>query len=395
MGHDLGVAQATLDGRDVGAWAGRTWTGAVDGDWVELGERYVQAHPRTPGGVAEAQRLALLRRLAAGPAARAELLAAMRTAGYVGATDFENRMRDLRAGDSRAAGRAGLAVQTDGIRWWLPEPFALLGDADRRALGFARAMVARLDGPLATQAELALDRMLPGVGTMGAHIAPQYPASPADFERFHLAMEAHTPVRVRYFSLNSGRERTYNLVPLEYVAVGTTVKAVCIEVNQTGRPVMERQFAMDRVRAVEALEGWPRPADSDLAPRRSELVLEVTEELYQVMRDRNLFGTAAATAEEMEAGVWRVTGSFPVALAWDVMEQLCAWAGNAQVRRPYWLVNAVVRRLSAGLRVMVEGAAFELVKPEVERSFADHRDAVASEQPLPAATGPRKLPPPD
>ena len=393
MGHALRLEHTTVDGRDVADWAGRAWTGAIDENWVELGERYVRAHPRAPGGVAEAQRLAMVRRLAAGPAGRSELLSTMRSAGYVGAADFENRMRDLRAADSRAAGRSGLDVQSDGVTWWLPEPFALLGDADRRALGFARAMVGRLDGPLATRAMVAMDRMLPGVSSAAGHAAAGYAAAPADFERFHVALEEHTPVRVRYFSLNSGRERTYNLVPLEYVAVGATVKAVCIEVTAAGQPVMERQFAMDRVRAVETLEGWPRPPADALQPRRSELVLEVTEELYQVMRDRNLFGAGDAVAEELEAGVWRVTGSFPVALAWDVMEQLCAWAGNAQVWRPYWLVNAVVRRLSAGLRVMQEGGAFELVKPEVERSFADHREAVASEHALPPPSGPRKLEP--
>jgi predicted DNA-binding transcriptional regulator YafY len=394
MGHALGLGTATVDGRDVAVWAGRQWTGAVDEDWVDVGERYVRAHPRPPGGVAEAQRLAMLRRLAAGPARKAELLAAMRTAGYVGAADFENRLRDLRAADSRAAGRSGLDVHTDGVQWWLAEPFATLGDADWRALGFARAMVARLDGPLATQAMVALDRMLPGLSAAEGHAGTRYAAAPADFERFHVALEEHTPVRVRYFSLNSGRERTYNLVPLEYVAVGATVKAVCIEVTAAGQPVMERQFAMDRVRAVEALEGWPRPPDAALQPRRSELVLEVTDELYQVMRERNLFGAGDAEGVELEGGAWRVTGSFPVALAWDVMEQLCAWAGNAQVWRPYWLVNAVVRRLNAGLRVMAEGAAFELVKPEVERTFADHRDAVVAEQPLPPPSGPRKLEPP-
>src|SRR3712207_7984412 len=31
---------------------------------------------------------------------------------------------------------------------------------------------------------------------------------------------------------------------------------------------------------------------------------------------------------------WTVRGSFPVALAWDVMEQLCAWAGSSQVHEP-------------------------------------------------------------
>jgi hypothetical protein len=115
------------------------------------------------------------------------------------------------------------------------------------------------------------------------------------------------------------------------------------------------------------------------------------------MRDRNLFGIAADAQAEQDPSddSWRVTGSFPEALAWDVMEQLCAWAGSAQVWRPYWLVNAVVRRLTAGLQVMVAGEPFRLVKPEPQRSFATHGEAVATLTPLPEPDGPIKLLPPE
>ena len=402
MGHDVavtvGARRLVVDARDVGAWAGRAWAGTADAGWVVDAERYVAEHPRTKG-TAEAQRLAILRVLAAGPAPRADLLAAMRTAGYVGATDLENRLRDLKAGDSRAGGRAGLAVIADGDRFRLAEPFPRLADPDRRALGFAKAMIDRLDGPMSMRASAALEGVLPGVAvTSGQDAAAAYQASPADLERFHSALEERRPVRVRYFSLNSGREGTYDLVPVEYVTVGATVKAICVEVTREGRKDQrDLQFAMDRVRSVVELGDWPTPPAADLQLRRSPLVLHVTDALYQVMRDRNLFGIAAdaQAVQDAEDDSWKVSGSFPEALAWDVMEQLCAWAGNAQVREPYWLVNAVVRRLSAGLQVMVEGAGFELVKPEVERDFATHAEAVSVMQPLPERSGPRRLAPRD
>ena len=385
-----------LDARDVAAWTGRVWTGKVDPEWRVDAERYVAEHPRT-AGTAEAQRLAILRLLAAGPAPRAELLAAMRTAGYVGANDLENRLRDLKAGDTRAGGRTGLAVTGDGTRWWLTEPFALLADPDRRALGFAKAMIDRLDGPMSMRASAALERVLPGVAVSAEHdAAARYQAAPADLERFHAALEHRRPVRVRYFSLNSGREGTYDLVPVEYVTLGATVKAICVEVTPDGRKDdRDLQFALDRLRSVHDLPDWPTPPAKQLELKRSRIVMHVTDALYQVMRDRNLFGIAAdaKAVQDAEDDSWKVTGSFHEALAWDVMEQLCAWAGNAQVREPYWLVNAVVRRLHAGLRVMVDGDAFALVKPEVERAFASHAEAVSITEPLPERSGPRRLRP--
>ena len=395
MGHRLDVGAAALDGRDVATWAQRPWTGDVDAHWRVLGERYMAEHPRT-GRLSEAQRLALLRRLAASPASQAELLAAMRSAGYVGATDLENRMRELRAGDTRAGGRAGLAVHRDGDRWALTEPFPALEESDRRALGFAASMIDRLDGPTALQASAALARMLPGVGgsAVGQGTAG-YAASPADLERFHAALQDRRPLRIRYYSLHREREATYTVVPVEYVTVGARVNAICVEVTRAGDVGRELQFALDRLRSAEALPDWPPPPDAATDLERSTIVLHVTDPLYRVMRDRNLFGIAAdaQAVQSDEDSSWRVTGSFPVALAWDVMEQLCAWAGNAQVWEPYWLVNAVVRRLAAGLRVMQEGASFEVVSPETSRIFASHGQALAAQEPLPAPAGPRKLEP--
>jgi predicted DNA-binding transcriptional regulator YafY len=209
------------------------------------------------------------------------------------------------------------------------------------------------------------------------------------------ARAARRPVRVRYFSLNSGLERTYELVPLRYVTVAPVVKALCVPVDATGhRTDRDRQFALDRLIDVEPLPDWPEPSQEARRLQRSPIELEVSDGLYHVMVARNLLGIDAEHAEQVDVDVWRVRGSFPTALAWDVMEQLCAWAGTAQVREPLWLVNAVCRRLRKGLAVMETSEVFELVKPDPDRAFTTHGEAVSWE-PAPAdgRAAPRRLTP--
>jgi hypothetical protein len=398
---DADTRRVQVDGRDVAAWSGVRLR-PVPGDpaWAERATAYVEAHPRADSqGIAGAQRLAILRRLAAGPASTVDLLEAMRTVGWVGADDLDNRLRDLRAGDSRSgAALVGLDVQSHDGRFRLGEPFPSLAEPDRRALGFAKAVVSQLHGPLAAGASAALDHLLPGVAAGRApKAATAYRARAVDYERFEAAREERRAVRVRYFSLNSGREGNYLLVPVEYVTVGATVKAICVRVDEQGDRVedFDRQFAMDRLLEVETPPAQPRSRRRDLRPRRSRIVLEFSDVLYKVSRQRDLFGLGSVEGvQNPYDDSWRVEGTFPMALSWDVMEQLCAWSGQVQVHEPLWLVNAVVRRLRAGLRVMEEGAAFDLVKPEVERVFTDHGEAVSVDEPLPQPTGPRKLVPP-
>jgi hypothetical protein len=405
MAHRLAVRTADrtvqVDGRDVAAWAGtQRRPDPDDPAWAEHAGAYVDAHPRAGSrGIAGAQRLAILRRLAAGPATTAELLAAMRTVGWVGSDDLENRLRDLRAGDRRSGTmRAGLGVESRDGRYRLTAPFPALGEPDLRALGFAKAMLGQLHGPLAAGASAALDHLLPGVAAGRApKAATAYRARAVDFERFEAAREERRGVLVRYFSLNSGREGHYRLVPVEYVTVGATVKAICVRVDEDGRRVegFDRQFAMDRLLEVQTAEGQPRTGAEAVRLARSRIVLEFSDVLYRVSRQRDLFGLGSVEGVQNDYDdSWRVEGQFPMALSWDVMEQLCAWSGQVQVHEPLWLVNAVVRRLRAGLRVMEEGAGFQLVKPEPERRFADHGEAVTIDEPLPEPTGPRKLQPP-
>jgi hypothetical protein len=404
VGHRIKVrsdeGEVTVDGRDVAGWLGLAVPPDPDDDsWRQRAVAYVAEHPRAHGtaGLPASQRLALLRRLATGPASRRELLAAMRTAGWVGGDDLENRLRDLRAGDRRAgAAQQGLTLEQSDGRVRLVEPLPLLGDADRRALAFAKTMIGRLDGPLAQAAGAALEGLLPGLpGDTSARVPGAWGARAADYERFEAARAERRGVHVRYYSANSERENTYMLVPVEYVTLGSAVKAICVPVDADGARAGEaHQFAMDRLVAVDELPEQPPTRKRDLEVPRTALVLEMTDGLYQVARQRNLFGLGEAPAVQSdEDDSWRVSGTFPTALAWDVMEQLCAWAGNVLVHEPWWMVNAVLRRLRAGTRVMEEGGAFELVKPEPNRVFSSHEEAVRTDAPLPEQTGPRRLKP--
>jgi hypothetical protein len=315
----------------------------------------------------------------------------MRQVGWVGASDLENRLRELRATDRRGARAVPLALTTDGERWRLTEPFPDLDQSSRRALAFTKSIVARLDGPLAVRAVAALEALLPGVSAEALERPPAtYRATAAALERFDAAMSDRRPVRLRYFSLNSGRERTYDLVPVRYVPLGPVLKAICVPVDAEGRRTGgDRQFALDRLVTAEPLPSWQAPAPEEIEVQTSPLLMEVAHGLYEVLVARNVFGITHRTAEQVDVDVWRVSGTFPVALSWDVLEQLCAWSGSVQVHEPLWLVAAVVSRLRAGLRVMEAGEEFTLVKPEPGRSYASHGDAVTAEERLiPPVAGP-------
>ncbi len=389
--------QLRVDGRDVAA--ARGLSGTIDPDstvWRTAAEAYVDAHPRPEGRIPDAQRLQILRRLAAGPATTGELLAAMRTVGWVGGTDLENRLRDLRGGGRRGAGRTvTVPLVTEGDRHRLTAPLPALDEAQLRAIGFVKSLVATEPAPLAAQALQVLDGMLPGVGALtGQPTTATMTIAARDMHAFEEARVNRLPVLVTYYSMNSHKESTYRLVPVSYVPVGPALKAVCIDVDDQGTPGQDRQFALDRVRAV-------RPTGMDaLEPQqtvlRTEILdIEVTDPLYRIMKDRNQFNIATAEATETDLGRWRVRGEFPVALGWDVMEQMSAWAGQVMVNGPYWLANAVVRRYRAGLRAM-EDAELELVKPQPDRAFASLEDAIYDQAPdtPPAPDGPRKLTPP-
>lgn len=159
----------SLERDDVVAWAAVA-EAADAGDQLERAARaYVTAHPRPAPdaqgavNVPARQRMALLRRLASGPATRLELLATMRAAaGYVGGDDWRNRLDELRGRGKRGGGHAPLPIEHDehADTYRLTEPFPVLTDRDREVLGRLKATLADAGdhAPLAL-----LDALAPGV----------------------------------------------------------------------------------------------------------------------------------------------------------------------------------------------------------------------------------------
>lgn len=388
------VAGQTLrvDGRDVAAWRGSAWSPDRPPNRRDI-EDYIEAHPRPALGaarVAASQRLALMRRLAAGPASTTELLAGLRQVGWVGASDLENRLREVSGRGGRGA--LGLPMVQGGGRYELKEPFAYLDPSDRSALAFAKSLLNGFDSPLAAAAVDALDRLVPAVppehGLSSVRVGR---AGSGALHRLEDSRRSRVPVDVRYWSLNSRTERGYRLVPVRYAMSGPAVKALCVEIDERGRRRAERQLALERIISVALPEGEPVSAEV-LELRHHALHLIAAERLAKVVVDRGLLGVTEDSARQVDADEWELQGSFPDAEKWDVLEQLCAWAGSVQVVKPLWLVSAVTGRLRAGLQVMEEGASFALVTPDDRREFEDLGDAVFG-TPL-ARDGPTVLRPP-
>lgn len=361
----------SLDGADVADAMGLHGLPNPDDDaWRLAAERYVAEHPRAGGGghaVAGAQRMAVLRRLAAGPADRTDLRRALRSAGWVGSSDLSNRLRELRATDSRSArSRMPLAIRDDGHRIALTGPFALLDDDRREALAFARSVVGRIDSALAAQAVVVLDEMVPDLAdaTMDPRPAGEVPIRA--LAAVDTALRECRPVAVRYRSASRGYPVTYDVVPREYVSVGRTLKAICVPVDAEGRRAsdLDRQLVLDRIVEVTPHDDWADPDPADVAPRTERLVIICTASLYSVLEERGLYGFGTGPVEEVVHDVLKVEGAFPQALAWDVMEQLCAWSGQVQVVEPLWLLRAVMRKLRIGTAIHESAIDFVLVVPE-------------------------------
>lgn len=163
-------AGVSIEGEDVLAWLGER----PDDDRAaaalarEHGADYIRDNPRPEPdaqgavNVPARQRMALLRRLAAGPATRIELLAAMRDAsGYVGGHDWRNRYDELRGHGKRGGGHTPLPlahdVDTDVYR--LTAPFPVVRSDVRDRLGLVKAVAAAID----PEAARLLEGLLPGL----------------------------------------------------------------------------------------------------------------------------------------------------------------------------------------------------------------------------------------
>lgn len=388
---EVGGQPRAVDARDVAQWAGRPadargparrrggGAGADPSVDDEDARGYVAAHPRPErtgrGGVAGAQRLAALRRLATGPASRDELRVALRAVGWLAADDLDNRLRELR--ELADVGAGPQLAETDG-RIGLVEPFPALEGNSQQALSFARAVLTGTPDLMAGSALAVLDGLVPTLARRADDTA--HPPASLARRRLDAARDNQRPVRVRYWSVNSRVERTMEVLPVRYETSGAAVKALCVPVDADGaRTGRDKQLALERIREVELLPGWADPQPDAAGLRRCAIRLQVTRELYDIMLERDLFGAQRGAVREVEHDVLEVEGDFPEALAWDAMEQLCAWAGVAQPLEPWWLVRAVVERLRAGRSVLEAAAPLHTVKPEVGRRFASLEEAVFEE----------------
>lgn len=166
----MGRVRVTVEGRPYSLEGDDVigWLDVAEDRPVELTDEiltaYVIANPRPAPdaqgavNVPARQRMAMLRRLAAGPASRRGLLAAMRgAAGYVGGDDWRNRMDELRGAGQRGGGHTPLPIAHDPAtdRYLLTETFPALGPSERDALGRLKAVLHDLD-----DGELALGRMV-------------------------------------------------------------------------------------------------------------------------------------------------------------------------------------------------------------------------------------------
>lgn len=163
-------AAVSVEGEDVLSWLGHRPDDdrAAAAEAREHAADYVRDNPRPEPdaqgavNVPARQRMALLRRLAAGPATRVELLAAMRdAAGFVGAHDWRNRYDELRGHGKRGGGHTPLPLahdpETDVYR--LTDPFPVVRPDVRERLGLVKAVAARLD----PEAAALLEGLLPGL----------------------------------------------------------------------------------------------------------------------------------------------------------------------------------------------------------------------------------------
>lgn len=155
---------------DVVAWAGLGDDAADRPEELHrAADAYVRAHPRPrpdaqgAANVPARQRMAILRRLAAGPATRLELLATMRgVAGYVGGDDWRNRLDELRGSGKRGGGHEPLPIAADDDvgTYRLTEPFPALSATDRETLGRLKASLADAGDETARE---VLEALLPGL----------------------------------------------------------------------------------------------------------------------------------------------------------------------------------------------------------------------------------------
>lgn len=350
----------SVDRDDVLAWAGRDPDpGRATEEARAHAAAYVRANPRPERDAQGAvntparQRRALLRRLAAGPATRTELLAVMRrAAGYVGGDDWRNRMDELRGRGRRGGGHPELAMvhdePTDTYR--LTESFPHLSEADRAELGRVKGLL-RERGRLG-RGRVLLDGILPDVPASPLEDGVAAYPSQAALGRLDRALYERCPVELRYRPEEGGAEVHETVLPLAYLPGGTVAHVHVSRLDDAGERVGGVVLPLDRVVEVGRCTAAPAPGGGGPTTR---LVLWVTEQLWDLLRTRPLLDLDPQPSHAPVPGLLEVRGTFDRELSWELLRVLLRWAGSVRVVAPDWLAAAYTRRCLEGLVAQLRG----------------------------------------
>ncbi len=361
----------SVDVDDVLAWRELAPSDPVEARRLaaEVAADYVVHNPRpTPdaqGGVnvPARQRMAMLRLLAAGPATKAELLATMRqAAGYVGGDDWRNRMDELRGRGQRGGGHTPLPIETgpDGAAetYRLTERFPALSPDATEALGVAKGTMSALGG-VGARARAALDGMLPDVAPSPVEASRVDYPSDRVLGAFDAALRNATPVRMHYRRAQHGPKWYDAVVPRHYLTGDTAVGAYVVELDPTtGQRRRGFQIPLDRL--VDVVPVDVVVADGALDDPEVPLVLQVTDALLGVLRQRRLFDIDTRAAREVEVAdgtVWEVEGRINPEIGWEALRPLLTFTGSVRIVEPAWLGHALAVRC-------VEGLLTQLTQPE-------------------------------
>lgn len=343
---DVDGQTVSVEGEDVLAWHDdapkpAAGDGEVARSWAAA---YVRANPRpipdAQGGVniPARQRMALLRRLAAGPATKVELLEAMRSAaGYVGGDDWRNRYDELRGHGKRGGGHLPLPIEhdVDADTYRLVESFATLSESQRRWLAHAKAALDERLGAATT----VLDGLLPDVGlTDDAETVLDYTSSDAA-ATLDAAMQRAGIIELRYVDGRTDRPGALLCIPGDYVTTPHGLAVRVIEVDLAGRRTGGRVIPLRGVREV-ILHPEVAPAPEALEARTTPLVLQTSTAGAAQLRD-SLHGLGISLDRQDDDGTVVLRGDLDVDVARDAVDVLLLSAEPVRVVHPRWLAIGI------------------------------------------------------
>lgn len=339
---DVDGRTISVEGEDVLAWVGDpTAPDTSDGDAARArAEAYIRANPRpdpdAQGGVniPARQRMALLRRLAAGPATKTELLEAMRrAAGYVGGDDWRNRYDELRGHGKRGGGHLPLPIQHDEASdtYRLIETFATLSDGQRRSLAHAKAALDERMG----QATVVLDGLLPDVTVVDEPAWQLDYASSDALATLDLALERAAAIELRHLDDRRGRRAALLGVPKAYVTTPGGLAVHLVEIDPAGHRVAGAVVSIRDVRDVilhPEVEIDPLALEPVTTPLHLRAEADVATRLIEALAALGI-DVARPTGGD---GVVLV-GELDVDLARQALDALLLVGGGVTVRSPSWL----------------------------------------------------------